>query len=202
MNELEAVNRILKGSGLAPVNTLDTPNVPEEALRAQAILEEATEDILTQDWKFNTILDLEYEPDDDGEVTIPGYAYVEFDDIHQYELAPVLIGDRVFSRKKNTYVLNEAIKIRRAVRSIAWEDLPPAVQLYIIKLAQNTFVSTVLGDTSSIRHTQESLMRAYTELNRYRVKENNRAFISMPSVLNRSGYPVGNRVSRLSGGEW
>jgi hypothetical protein len=192
MTKLEAVNTILRGAGLPPVTSLTNPPVPLEATRAYQHLEETLSDVMNTDWTFNTVFDLTLSPDSTGTITGPeDMAYAEFseEDLSKYQ--PVFRGPRVFNRKDNTYVFDKAITLRKLCSVLGWDEIPHQIQRYILKVAENDFVSIHIGDPSAVRHTQETLGKAWGDLQKYRVKIAPKPLFRVPSVLNRrasSGY--------------
>ena len=200
LSRLSATNRILTGSGLTPVATLTGPGVSPDALTAANFLDEAYNDLIFHDWKFNTLVDQTLEADGvTGEVSLPtGTQYVEFSDELEYSHRPVIRGDRVFDRVNDTYVFGKDLPVRKLVEDVPFEDAPLQFQLYVVKVAENNFVGTHLGEQGAVRHTQESLMMEFRKLNKYRVKIKNSPLMNVPSVLNRSPYPAGSRTSYMS----
>ena len=200
LTRLEAVNRILTGSGLTAVSTLTGPEVSPDALNAETFLDEAYHDLSTQDWKYNTLINQTYSPNVDGEIVMDNIAYVEFNDEYEEDHQPVLRGNKVFDRVNNTYVWDKDILCRKVVEDVPFELSPPAFQLYVIKVAENTFVGTQLGEPGQVRHTQETLQRAFMALVRYRIRTHNGALMSVPSILERGTHPSGHRISYMAHG--
>jgi hypothetical protein len=198
MTELEAVNRILSGAGFDPVSTLDAPNVPEEALKAKTALNETTDDLLSEDWKFNTEFDLEVEPDGNGELVLDGVIYAEFSESDEYEYRPVLRGTKVYNRNDRTYVFTDSMTLCKVVSRLTWDEAPDALQRYIVKVAENDFVMQVLGDDLMVRHSEKTLQEAYGRLNKYRARTTPTPLIRVPGILDRRAQRHGSRTSRMA----
>lgn len=199
MTTLEAVNNVLRGAGFPPVSSLSTPNLPPEVNRIVAFLEEHTDEVLSNDWTFNTAVDVTMSPDGTGEITLPdSVVYAEF---HENDLAEdqiVLRGKRLYSRVRSSYVWDKDITLRKLVTTLPWEEAPRAVQQYIVKLVENDFVATVLGEDQKKRHSETSLLRAWQGLNKYRTKSAPKPLFRVPEVLNRRASYRPYDVSRMS----
>jgi hypothetical protein len=186
MTYLEAVNNVLRGAGMPPVSSLEASPLPPEALRVKAFLDEHLEETLTNDWTFNTQFDVTISPDSNGHITLEdNTVYAEFaeKDIAKDQL--VLRGDRLFSRVRGSYQWDHDITLRKIVVSLGWDEIPRQVQQFIVKLAENDFVATVMGEPDKQRHTEGSLVRAWQSLQRYRVKISPKPLMRVPEVLNR-----------------
>jgi hypothetical protein len=61
--ELEAINAMLAAIGEAPVTSIAAPRLPDLEIAVNT-LRDATRELLTQSWKFNTEYDLELAPTD------------------------------------------------------------------------------------------------------------------------------------------
>jgi hypothetical protein len=186
MTYLEAVNNVLRGAGMPPVSSLETTPLPPEALRVKAFLDEHLEETLTNDWTFNTQFDVEVGPNDDGEILLgEDIVYAEF---HEEDLAQeqvVLRGDKLFSRVRGSYEWDSPITLRKIVVSLGWDEIPRQLQQFIVKLAENDFVATVMGEDQKKRHSETSLLRAWQNLQKYRVKIAPKPLFRVPEVLNR-----------------
>lgn len=188
MTELEAVNTILRSSGFPEVASVSQT---QESSVAKTHLDQHVADLLTQDWQFNTRFDVEVTADGSGHIDLPaGSTYAEFSEEDHFKYSPVLRSGRVYNRKDGTDVfpVGHVMTLRKLVDALTFGDMPPALQQYSVKLAENDFVNAVLGDPQKIRHTQETLGKAYQDLNKYRVKRAPKPLMRVPSVLDRRPY--------------
>lgn len=194
MTELQATNRILLSAGLPLVTAFD--NAPEDAIRARELLRNHTEELVTQDWAFNTLEDVSISKDSEGGLYLPDeYAYASFYPQTEREFSPAVVGRRILSRNGGT--LPDPLRLKRVIVKVAWDEIPAAIQFFIIKLAENDFVSSVLGDPSLQQHTQETLGKAWNDLQRYRVRTTPTPLFRVPEVLNRGHYQSSHRPSRM-----
>jgi len=194
MTELEAVNRLLLSAGLPLVSSLE--QAPEDAIRARDHIRNHTEETVTQDWAFNTREDVALSKDPDGKIYVPeNTSYVTFYQDTQMEFSPVQVGNEIISRSNQT--LPDPLRVKRLIIQTAWEDIPKAIQFFILKLAENDFIATALGDPDLTRHSQATLAKSWNDLQQYRTRTGPTPLFRVSEVLHRGFTQASPRQSRM-----
>lgn len=136
MDQLEAVNLILRRMGEVPVTSVDE-QYPTLALIIPA-LEEQRLRLLNESWWFNTYDKVTYSPALDGTVVIPEAVLVFYpDQPEKYAYT----GRYVVDATNGSTVINVAVT-GRSVLNIAYADLPAAVRYCITyKAAYDSYVN-------------------------------------------------------------
>jgi hypothetical protein len=144
--ELDAVNQILSSVGQAPVTTLDLQN-PEVSIVLNT-LREVNRQVQSEGWIYNTERGYELTPDTTTkEIAFPTNA-LSIDtnnDEYKAKYDPIRRDGKLYDRLNHTYQWNEAVKC-----DITWlfpfEDVPPAIQAYIVARAARIAATKLVGD--------------------------------------------------------
>ena len=160
-SELEAVNKVLRMMGEAPVNSL----AGQFGLAKQAhdTLKDTSRTIQSEGWSFNT----DYEKtlarttgtneielsSDISRVKIDPYEYPDNEVVQR--------GLKLYDRRKNTSVFEEDL-IADVTYILSWTDLPEHARQYIMTKAGRALQEQILGsaDLSQINITAEAEARA------------------------------------------
>jgi hypothetical protein len=153
--ELDAVNQILSSVGQAPVTTLDLQN-PEVAI-VLTTLREVNKQVQAEGWNFNVERGYEFTPDaSTKEITYPTNV-LQLDTNtpkHRDDYQPVKRNGKFYDKLKHTYQWDDKIKA-----DVTWlfefEDVPPAIQLYITARAARIASNKMVGDTTLFQLLQE-----------------------------------------------
>jgi len=155
--ELEAVNRVLRMMGEAPVNSLEGQF--GLARQAHDSLKETSRTIQSEGWSFNT----DYErtlvrtagtneiqlSSDISRVKIDPYEYPDNEVVQR--------GLKLYDRRKNTSVFEEDL-IADVTYILGWTDLPEHARQYIMVKAGRQLQDQILGsaDLAQINLTMEA----------------------------------------------
>ena len=160
-SELEAVNKVLRMMGEAPVNSL----AGQFGLAKQAhdTLKETSRTVQSEGWSFNT----DYErtltrtagtneielSSDISRVKIDPYEYPDNEVVQR--------GLKLYDRRKNTSIFEEDLTAD-VTYILDWTDLPEHARQYIMTKAGRTLQEQILGsaDLSQINITAEAEARA------------------------------------------
>ena len=160
-SELEAVNKVLRMMGEAPVNSL----AGQFGLAKQAhdTLKETSRTIQSEGWSFNT----DYErtltrtagtneielSSDISRVKIDPYEYPDNEVVQR--------GLKLYDRRKNTSIFTEDLKAD-VTYILSWTDLPEHARQFIMTKAGRTLQEQILGsaDLSKINITAEAEAKA------------------------------------------
>ena len=153
--ELDAVNQILSSVGQAPVTTLNLQN-PEVAI-VLTTLREVNRQVQAEGWNFNVERGYPFTPDSvTKHITYPTNV-LQLDTNtyeHRDDFQPVRRNGKFYDKYKHTYEWDKAIEA-----DVTWlfdfEDVPPAIQLYITARAARMAANKMVGDTGLFQLLQE-----------------------------------------------
>jgi hypothetical protein len=150
---VDAVNTLLASAGELPLNSIEDDS---SILAVQALntLKETHVRVLSHGWSFNTEVDVEIAPDINGEINLPSDV-IELDTNDYYkDIDPVVRGQRIFSRKNNSYVFDAPIKVK-LVRLLPFEDIPQYARTYITIRSARLFVARHVGDNATYQYSAQ-----------------------------------------------
>lgn len=144
MEELEALNLLLRAIGSSPVNSLTTTH--PDASNAKATLDRARIQLQLTGWWFNIDYDVAFTPDTTGQIVVS-------QDITKVILEDKYIvqrGRKLYNKSTQTYVFTGEVLARRIQYVLPWETLPASMQLYATYYAAAQFVRDTLGDAGKV----------------------------------------------------
>jgi hypothetical protein len=157
--ELEAVNNILRSISEAPINTL-LGNLPLEATRARAKLNERLRTVLTRGWTFNTDEDVALSSTGGTEVVLsPNVLDVQ-------NMAPrtyTVRGSRVYDPATRSYTLPDAVT-GDLVIALPFEELPQPFRTYIYLSAGLEFQNETNGDAIQEKFSMQLVTAAWVSI--------------------------------------
>jgi hypothetical protein len=140
MEELEAINMLLRAVGVSPVNSVDTP-YPNVA-NARATLTRTRRKVQGQGWWFNIDYGVTFVRDDNGIIRIPTTIRA----VVMQDTRYIQRGNRMYDRVAQTYTFTCDLTAIRVVRVLEWGDMPPSVQELCAYTAAAEFVRDELED--------------------------------------------------------
>lgn len=156
--ELEAVNTILGAVGESPVVDLSSDFVDAELARNMLRTEMRT--CQTKGWTFNTLLEVVFEPNDDGEIIVPPntllFVYTDPN--------IVMRGTRLFDRTLRSYTFTEAITATSITEFLPFEEMPQAMRDYCTIAAARKFQDQYQGDATIHKFKERDELRAWADL--------------------------------------
>lgn len=147
MEELEALNLLLRAIGSDPVNSVSTQQ--PDAANALDTLNRYRKKAQKRGWWFNIQYQVMFQVAA-GEIRIPKeYTTVVFDD-------PALIkrGTRLFDKVNNTYQMTSNKIAARTTYTTVWEEMPVSMQEYVTYLAAASFVRDEIEDSAKSKEFQ------------------------------------------------
>jgi hypothetical protein len=138
--ELEAVNAILASVGESPVSSIDGQFV--DAVVARNLLREEMRKIQTLGWTWNTDKEVEYSPDNSGNITLPlNILRIVFEDANL-----VARGTKLYDRANHTYTFTEAQTALEVISLLPFEEMPEALRTVSYMRAGRRFQDRLQGD--------------------------------------------------------
>lgn len=181
--ELEAVNAMLAAIGESPVEELET-TAQADVQMAVNILRDTTRDTLSDGWRFNTEYSVELAPTDTFEDPLDGTLLniftpperlisfragpsVVLRPARRYRKdnkAPLVFYDR--DRNRDGFPDLNVLVLHRATFYMDYDHLPESARNYIVKLATNRFVRSVVGSDTLAAFTERDIYAALRKLRR------------------------------------
>lgn len=137
--ELEAVNAILASVGESPIVSLDTTFLDAEL--ARDLLRQTLRSTQTKGWHFNTEINWELGPDNQGRIFAPpNLLRYEFD-------TPALTvrGTRVYDLENHTYTFTSPVTMLSAVMLLSFDECPEALRRFAYVSAGRRFQDRFQG---------------------------------------------------------
>lgn len=167
MTDLQAVNRMLKSIGQAPVNTLEVSGIGD-VNKARQELEEVTRDVQTIGWSWNTDDSYTLSPDTDGAIRLPNGAL----DVDSTETTQNIVvrehpsgGLALYDADNTTFTFTASVTVR-VIWGFEFNSLPAAARVYIATAAARRFQAQVVSSTILDRFNETDEQRAWVLLQR------------------------------------
>jgi hypothetical protein len=149
MDELEAMNLLLRAIGSAPVNSLETAH--PDAVNARAWLDRIRKQSQLTGWWFNIDYCVAFQPQPDGFILIPStISKVVFE--NQYL---VNRGGKLYDNLNQTYSFAEQQLAERVQYMTPWDEMPVSLQFYTAYFAASRFIDDELEDMAKSQGFKE-----------------------------------------------
>lgn len=182
MQELEAMNVLLRAIGSSPVNSLETPH--PDAANAKATLKRVRLQAQKRGWWFNVDYNVTLQPDENGEIAIPSY----ISSLQMVDRSYVKRGDKLYNKVQQTYYIGCEVVVSRMIRMLDWDELPESMQDYIMYFAASLFIRDELEDPNKEQSFQQSAGMAMLDVKKQDLEEGQYNMFDRPEFRkNRSG---------------
>tara|TARA_B110000003_G_scaffold270726_1_gene303700 strand:+ start:472 stop:1068 length:597 start_codon:yes stop_codon:yes gene_type:complete len=176
---LSAVNQVLGAIGQAPVQVLEFRN--PEISYIYRILQETTLEVELEGWCFNTEHNYKLTPASDGTISFPVNALqMDVSEGQVWRTTDVVRRQgKLYDKYNQSYVFKSPIRLD-FLWFIDYEDIPPAVQNYIVNRSKSKAAQYLIGDSNLVQMMQkdESLSRA--SLLEYECNQGDYTFFGTP----------------------
>ncbi len=168
--ELDAVNQILSSVGQAPVSTLDMQN--PEVYIVLSTLREVNKQVQSESWTFNTERHVELARDNNNKIKVPASALSVDANVQKYNDKYNIVRRQgyLYDMYKHTNVFDEDLVVD-IVWLIAYADLPPIVQSYVVARAARIVSVKLIGDSEIFQLLQEQELQTRVALMEYETQQ-------------------------------
>ena len=150
MDELEAMNMLLRAIGSSPVNSLETPH--PDAANAKTTLNRIRKQAQKRGWWFNIDYNVKFTPD-------PSTGVVDISPtmskVVMVSPAHVVRGNKLYDNQNQTYKFTTPPVAIRVQYVTQWEDMPQSLQEYVAYVAAAHFVRDELEDSAKTASFRE-----------------------------------------------
>lgn len=188
LTKLDAVNMCLSSIGQSPINTLDVVGIKDAAVAVLSI-DNATREVLSRGWSFNTDRELPLTPDGNGFILTPSNAlWVDpsFDADNYVQRWNPNAGTgalTLYNIRDRTFVFSDAVKCD-VIYGYEFEQIPQVARNYIATRAARLFQSQVLGSDILFRYTELHESEALANLTRLEARTKDRNIFRSPADTN------------------
>ena len=142
--ELEAVNTMLRYIGEAPVNSISNSSaLPLSATLAVSVLADASREVQSEGWHFNTAPKVTLSPDNSTKKITVGTDVIKVDP-NDTTKDYVLRGLTLFDRENNTDQFDNDVEVN-TLTLLAWDSLPQSARQYITLKASRKYQAQMIG---------------------------------------------------------
>ena len=141
IDELAAVNEMLRIIGEPPVNSLSDADVTEASI-ARQVLHYVSREVQTLGLHSNTEEMYKFQPDEGGDIYVPSNV-LKLDASHHL-VDVTLRGLHLYDKDNHTYTFNAPVECD-VVWFLPWDNLPQHVRQYVLLKAGRMFVVRMEG---------------------------------------------------------
>lgn len=161
MEELEAMNMLLRAIGSAPVNSLET-NHPD-AVNAKATLDRWRKQAQSRGWWCNLDYEVTFTRDSvTGEIPVA----LHISKAIFQDKSIIIRGNKLYNKATQSYVFTENPVATRVQYTLLWEDMPESMQRHAAYAAAKAFVMDEIEDQSKAREFAQDAGIALVDLKR------------------------------------
>jgi len=197
MEELDAVNMLLRAIGSSPVNSLS--NSHPEVVNARTTLRRVSKREQNRGWWFNIDYDVVYQRNSSNEISIPEEV-VKF---VAENAAYVKRGRKLYNNRDQTYKFECDVTAVEQVRAFEWDECPTTLQLYAAYLAGAEFINDEIEDTAKEDRFNQKAGLAKIELDKEDLQSMKVSVWHNPRIIRARGgvmpYQRGNKGLRPNG---
>ena len=188
ISELEAVNSVLANIGQSPVNDL-TENSVDIGLAVRH-LSSVSRELQMRGWSFNTDTKYTLSPNTDDKIAITDdILAVDLDKTDYPEQDVVIRGSFLYNRYDRSYTFTGDIEAD-VTWLIAWDNLPPHAQNYIMVTAGIRMSDDTEAGSASHKFGQEDQLHAWNAFKSQEIDTNDANLVrySRSASLSRRGW--------------
>jgi len=158
MDELEALNLLLRAIGSSPVNSLDTDH--PDSVNARTTLNRIRKQAQLTGWWFNIDYQVVFHPQPDGFILVA-------DVISKIVLENKYLvnrGGRLYNKLDQSYTFKDSQMAIRVQYITPWDEMPVSLQLYVAYFSAAQFVRDELEDGAKVAAFREEAVNARLDM--------------------------------------
>mgnify|MGYP003651996047 CR=1 FL=1 len=145
MDELEALNLLLRAIGSSPVNSLETDH--PDSVNAVSTLNRIRKQAQLSGWWFNIDYCVVFNPQEDGCILVPS----TISKIVLENKYLVNRGGKLYNKLDQTFSFTESQTASRVQYVTPWEEMPISLQLHVTYFAAAQFVRDEIEDNAKVK---------------------------------------------------
>ena len=162
MDELEAINMMLRLIGSNPVNDVETSQ--PDVFNARATLKRNRKKIQKRGWWCNVDYNVIFQPDPSTGIITVGSEITSF---IPYRTDSYIVRDnKLYDRINQTYVFTENITAYKLIRTLEWDEMPDSMQETVGYMAAAEFIRDELEDAQKQANVEQDVKRARKNLDK------------------------------------
>ena len=188
ISELDAVNSVLANIGQSPVNDL-TENSVDIGLAVRH-LSSVSRELQMRGWSFNTDSEYVLSPNPDNKIDITDdMLAVDLDKVNYPEFDVVIRGSFLYNRYNRSYTFTADLKAD-ITWLLAWQDLPPHAQNYIVVTSGIRLADDTEAGAASHKFGQEDQLHAWNAFKSQEIDTNDANLVRYrrSALLRRRGW--------------
>ena len=188
ISELDAVNSVLANIGQSPVNDL-TENSVDIGLAVRH-LSSVSRELQMRGWSFNTDSEYVLSPNPDNKIDITDdMLAVDLDKVNYPEFDVVIRGSFLYNRYNRSYTFTADLKAD-ITWLLAWQDLPPHAQNYIVVTSGIRLADDTESGAASHKFGQEDQLHAWNAFKSQEIDTNDANLVRYrrSALLRRRGW--------------
>lgn len=163
---LDAINQLLLAIRVAPISTFAQTESNTDAGEAKKALDQASIEVQTRGWEFNTEREKVIDPEVDGRVLLPSNTLR----VRSARLRST--GDRLVWRPpylynpkagENTYTISESVEVDIVV-ALEFSQLTPTARFYVTGMAARQWCPAKMPVGATFRWTEELMARTLADM--------------------------------------
>ena len=186
--ELSAVNSILGSIGQSPITSLVGQQNPEIEI-IQNLLDEVNKDVQSEGWHFNTEYKIKTSPDSNGHFVIPADAIAyDINDGQADRFKDVVRRDgKLYDLVHQSDVFTSDLFLDK-ITLVAFTDVPPAIQRYIIARASRRAATQLVSNTELVKLLQLNEIQTKASALEYDCQQSDANFMGWPNESSYRAY--------------
>ena len=185
MTKLDAVNMMLTSIGQAPVNTLSVSGIRDVEI-AELALDNATREVLSRGWSFNTDEEYTLSPDGSDNVLVPATA-LQVDPTANYKR--YVIRDNsdtlmMWDKEDHTFTITDDVDCD-IIWAFEFEKIPQVARNYIATKAARLFQANIIGSDILFKYTELHEREAYATFKKSEANTKDRNMLTSGAEVNR-----------------
>lgn len=187
MNEVDAINRMLRYIGELPVPTdviIDDLEEGHEAQQARTILYETLREEQEEKWWFNSLSGLPFVPDINGYITMPQNIISVDSQSGKY----LVEGGDLVDMETESKVFTDTVELD-VLLEVQFSDLPDTFRNYVVLVAAKHLHVYLNGDETTQKELQQKIQLQRIKIEREHLRQKKFNLVKGARLIDRGSNP-------------